>query len=334
MITVLLFFIIAIMRMIQTVCNKRVSNELKNTKTFFLYSVYYQALAAVFFFFSLSFVGFKGLTFSTVVCAFVMAAFLMINFYANLNAIKGCKLIVCSMFSYGGLIVCCVLSWIMLGEKMSVLQGVGLVLFFLSAYMISSQKKETEEKASSPITKKVWLLLIVVTLSEGVMEVSQKYFSKRITEGEVAWFSFFMFLFSTAIMATGYVITAIKNRTVIKTNEPIQPLLQTQELSVTESEGVAVGKKRLNKVLLISGVLLAFSVFVINTLVTEMGKKISSVILFPVIALISICITVFVGWIIYKEKLTTKNIIGVILGLIAVFVLSVCTPETLSKIFS
>ena len=35
MITILLFFIIAIMRVMQAVCNKRVSNELKNTKTFF-----------------------------------------------------------------------------------------------------------------------------------------------------------------------------------------------------------------------------------------------------------------------------------------------------------
>ena len=64
------------------------------------------------------------------------------------------------------------------------------------------------------------------------------------------------------------------------------------------------------------------------------GKKVDSVIMFPIMALINICITVFVGRIVYKEKLTTKNIIGVILGLIAVIVLSVFTPETMSKIFS
>ena len=66
----------------------------------------------------------------------------------------------------------------------------------------------------------------------------------------------------------------------------------------------------------------------------EMGKKVDSVIMFPVMALISICITVFVGRIVYKEKLTKINVVGVILGLIAVIVLSVFTPETLSEIFS
>lgn len=152
--------------------------------------MYYQALAAVFSLLALCFMGFEGFTLSTVLCGFVTAAFLMLNFYANLNAIKGCKLIVASMFGYGGMLVCCILSWMMFGEEMSALQGVGLLLFFLSAYMISSQKKETDAR---PTGKKVWILLIVVMFSEGFVEVSQKYFSLRVSGGNVAWFSFLCF---------------------------------------------------------------------------------------------------------------------------------------------
>lgn len=335
-IVIVLFFIIAIMRVVQTVCNKRVSNEVKDTETFFLYGVYYQALATVFSLLALCLMGFEGLTLSTVACGFITAAFLMLNFYANLNAIKGCKLIVASMFGYGGMLVCCILSWIMFGEEMSALQGVGLLLFFLSAYMISSQKKETTEKDTRPITKKVWLLLIIVMLSEGFVEVSQKYFSLRISGGNVAWFSFFMFLCSTIFMTIGFVFSLTKNRNQAGPKERLQPQLQLQTQAVSKNTtGSDTGKKvRLNKLLLLCGALLAFAVFVINTLVAEMGKKVDSVIMFPVMALISICITVFVGRIVYKEKLTKKNIIGVILGLIAVIVLSVFTPETMSKIFS
>lgn len=321
------------MRMVQTVCNKRVSNEVRDNKTFFLYGVYYQALAAVFSLLALCFMGFEGFTLSTVLCGFVTAAFLMLNFYANLNAIKGCKLIVASMFGYGGMLVCCILSWMMFGEEMSALQGVGLLLFFLSAYMISSQKKETDAR---PTGKKVWILLIVVMFSEGFVEVSQKYFSLRVSGGNVAWFSFFMFLCSTAFMAIGFVfsLTKDRNRTVSKERLQPQMQLQTQAISENATEKVPGKKLRLNQLLLICGALLAFSIFVVNTLVTEMGKKVDSVIMFPIMALINICITVFVGRIVYKEKLTTKNIIGVILGLIAVIVLSVFTPETMSKIFS
>ena len=336
MIVILFFILIAVMRVVQNVCNKRVSNEVKDTRTFFLYGVYYQALAAVFSLLALCFTGFDGLTLSTVACGFVTAAFLMLNFYASLNAIKGCKLIVASMFGYGGMLVCCILSWIMFGEEMSALQGVGLILFFLAAYMISSQKKETAENEARPITKKVWLLLLVVMFSEGFVEVSQKYFSLRVTGGSVAWFSFFMFLSSTAFMGFGFVFNLAKAGKRKATERRILPQAQvhTQAIPNDETEGVTGRKLRLNKLLLISGALLALAVFVINTLVAEMGKKVDSVIMFPVMALISICITVFVGRIVYKEKLTKINVVGVILGLIAVIVLSVFTPETLSEIFS
>lgn len=137
-------------------------------------------------------------------------------------------------------------------------------------------------------------------------------------------------------MASGFVfsLTKDRNRTVSKERLQPQMQLQTQAISENATEKVPGKKLRLNKLLLICGALLAFSIFVVNTLVTEMGKKVDSVIMFPIMALINICITVFVGRIVYKEKLTTKNIIGVILGLIAVIVLSVFTPETMSKIFS
>lgn len=330
MIVILLFFIIAIMRVVQTVCNKRVSNEMKDTKTFFLYGVYYQALAAVFALLALCFVGFEGLTLSTILCGFVTAAFLMLNIYASLNAIKGCKLIVASMFGYGGMLVCCILSWIMFGEAMSVMQGVGLLLFFLSAYLISSQKKKTTEQETRPIGKKVWILLLIVMFSEGFVEASQKYFSLRITGGSVAWFSFFMFLFSTVCMGIGYAFSLMKKKN--PTADRIRLQMQTQTAPDQES-GSGTGRKSRLKNLSICGALLALAVFTINTLVTEMGKKVDSVIMFPILAFISIFITLLVGWIVYKEKLTTKNIVGVILGLLAVIVLSVCTPEMMSKLF-
>ena len=71
--------------------------------------------------------------------------------------------------------------------------------------------------------------------------------------------------------------------------------------------------KGLSKILLICGLILALAVFVINMLVTELGKYISSAILFSVSYAIGIVITILVGVIFYKEKITIKNIIGIIL---------------------
>ena len=72
-------------------------------------------------------------------------------------------------------------------------------------------------------------------------------------------------------------------------------------------------QRELPRVLLVCGLILAFAVFVINILMTELGKYISSAILFSVSYAIGIVITILVGALFYKEKITIKNITGIIL---------------------
>ena len=326
MIVILLFVVIACMRVVQSVCGKRASNEVRNNKTFFLYGIYYETLAAVFSLITLCITGFDNFTVSTMICGFITAVFLMLQFYASLNAIKGCKLIVSQMMNNGGMLICCLLSWVWFGEKMSVLQGVGLLIFFIAAYLLSAAKREKDGNKPQKISKVTWILLLTMMLAEGGVEVSQKYFSLKVGSGNAAWFSFFMFLSSALIMTTGLMVIQVKEKR--STRLP----LQEEQIHTAEQESPKT-KLRLNKTLMICGSLLAFAVFVINLLVTRLGKEISSVILFPVSASISVCITVIVGWIVYKEKLTMKNLIGVALGLISIIVLATFTPETVSKLF-
>lgn len=160
--------------------------------------------------------GFDNFTISTMVCGLVTAVFLAIQFYANLNAVKGCKIIVSSMFTFGGLLICCLLSWIWFGETMSVLQGIGLLLFFISAYLLSSTNQEKSEPAKKRISTKTWILLIIVMLTKGFVEVAQKYFSLEVTGGNVAWYSFFMFAFSTLFMGIGLCVVKINESTLLK----------------------------------------------------------------------------------------------------------------------
>ena len=209
---------------------------------------------------------------------------------------------------------------------MSVLQGVGLLIFFIAAYLLSAAKRERDGNKPQKISKVTWILLLTMMLAEGGVEVSQKYFSLKVGSGNAAWFSFFMFLSSALIMTTGLLVMQVKEKRL--TRLP----LQEEQIPTVEREEPKT-KIRLNKTLMICGALLAFAVFVINLLVTQLGKEISSVILFPVSASISVCITVIVGWVVYKEKLTMKNLIGVALGLMSIIILATFTPETVSKLF-
>lgn len=321
MLAVLFFVIIAVMRVVQSVCGKRASIEVKDTKTFFCYGAYYQTLAAVVGVISVAIAGFKGLNAATVACGAITAVFLMINFYAGLNAVKGCKLIVSSMASNGGMVIACFVSSFWFGESIGVLQYIGLALFLAAAYLLSSAPKAADGEEKKKISKATWVLLAVVMLSEGGVEVSQKYFSVRVG-GNSAWFSFFMFAVSAAIMAAGLGRESIKERGLS------DRLIAENGAENLAADKTATGKKKtrkslLNKTLYICGALLATAIFAINLLITELGKTINTVVLFPISASISICITVLVGWIVYKEKLTMKNTVGVAAGLGAVILLAI-----------
>ena len=117
-------------------------------------------------------------------------------------------------------------------------------------------------------------------------------------------YSFLMFAFSSAVLYFAYFILSYIQTRKEKTLEPTE--------RATEEKSEAKWKP-LPKVLLVCGAFLAFAVFVINMLVTELGKTVESAILFSVSYAISILITILVGAIYYKEKVTWKNVIGIVL---------------------
>lgn len=122
--------------------------------------------------------------------------------------------------------------------------------------------------------------------------VVQKVFSVLVPNGNVAAYSFLMFAFSALLLYGAYFVLCIAQKKEIKMGKKFKPL---------------------SKLLLTCGAFLALAVFVINMLVTELGKTVESAILFSVSYAISIIITIFVGTICYKEKITWKNALGIIL---------------------
>ncbi len=128
--------------------------------------------------------------------------------------------------------------------------------------------------------------------------VAQKAFAVVVPNGSVAAYSFLMFALNAIILYVGYGISSL-----VKNNK-----VKTLENEVEEKQSCT-----LPKVLLVCGLILAFAIFVINMLVTELGKHISSAILFSVSYAIGIVITILVGAIFYKEKITIRNIIGIVL---------------------
>lgn len=362
LIVVLSFVAIAAMRVVQKVCGKQVSNSVKSGEMFFRYGAFYQFVAAAFSLITLAITGFYGFNLPTVLCAFISALLFAVDLFTGIEVLKGCSMTVATMFSLGGLIISCVLSIFLFNEPMSIFQAIGLALFFVGVYLLTPSKAEKSQK----ISLKTYILLIISLLANGFVMVAQKYFSAlgegtltfmdyAKTEYSVATYSFLTFILNALMMFVCAIVLYAKRKAHEK-SVAVQVEIELPTATETEAqaalaaaeaaEGATVEKQPqteqkkpkgvlfgLTKTHLICGSLLALAVFVINYLVTELGKTVPSVILFPISSAISIGLSALVGWVMYKEKLTTRNFIGLFVGLLGIIVIGLLTPATVAKWF-
>lgn len=305
MVIALSFCVIAIMRVVQKVCSKKVSNAVEG-KVFFHYGGYYNLLSALFALIALCFVGFYGFNdLPTLLCALGTAVFMAIELFAGIEALKGCSLIVSQMFSVGALFIPCLLGIFLFDEPMTVWQWVGLALFMVSMYFLIAPPKNKEENSpKQKLSVKTLVMLILSLLAGGFVMVLQKVFAVLVPDGNVATYSFLMFALNALMLYVCYAVLAFKRR-------GAENAVKTER-----------GWKPLSKVLLICGAFLALAVFAINQLVTTMAESVPSAILYTVSYAISILITLLVSVFYYKEKITWKNVVGIVLCLGSILIIN------------
>lgn len=304
---VLSFTAIALMRVIQKVCSKKVSGEVAG-KTFFHYGGYYNLMSALFSLVTLAFVGFYGFDLPTVLCALGTAVLMVIELFAGIEALKGCTLIVSQMFSVGALFIPCLVGIFLFNEPMSVWQWVGLLLFMIAMYfMVAPTKAKSERAPTKKMSAKTVIYLLITLIAGGGTMVVQKVFAVLVPNGNVAMYSFLMFALNAVILYACYLIVLF-----LKQSKEAQTTKKVEvEMTTNKEKPSRRLLQRLSKVLLSCGLLLALAVFVINMIVTELGKTVPSAILFSVSYAISIIITLLVGRLYYREKISCKNIVGI-----------------------
>ncbi len=296
--TIFFFAMIGIMRVLQKICTKKVSNRINQSITFFHYGGYYQIVATGFSLITLCIAGFYGFNIPTLLCALTAAILFAVELFTSIEAVKGTTLVVCNMFSTGGLFIPCILGIFLFDEPMGLLQWLGLFVFILSIYFLSAKK----EKSEKPFTVKTFIMLLLNMIANGLVMVVQKYFALLVPNGNVALYSALTFGLNAFIL---YGCMGIF-------------LLRAKKKDIGEG-----GVKPLGKELLICGVLLALALFTINLIVTNLASTISSVVLFTVSSAITVIITCLVGALVFKEKLTVKNIFGLFLGFISIIMVNV-----------
>ena len=289
------FLIIALMRVVQAVCNKKASTLVIGKRSFFAYGAFYQLIAAVFSFLYLWKTGFSGWNMATVLLALCSALFLTVNLFADLEAIKGAPLAVCTVFAMGGLFIPCIVGIFLFNEAMSVIQWLALAVFIVSIYLLSSESTTAKKR----LTRKTVLMLVLSCFANGLVMLAQKYFAFRVVDGNVALYSCLTFIMSAWILVCCF----FQQSGFLKSGQRV------------EKEGHLV---KFPKMLLTYGTALAFALFMINLLVTMLAGTLPSVVLYTVSSCMAIMITTLVGFFGFQEKLTVKNLAGLLLGVLSI----------------
>jgi len=289
------------LRILQANFNKQTSAFMISKWWFYRYGAYFEFAAAFFSFVYVCFLGFNNINGITIICSLITAACFAGELITSLEAMKRAPLVLCNICSMGGGIVfVSIIAIYFFQEPMTLLQWLGVVIFFLAVYFLSDNN--TENRQNVQINKKTGLILILNFFINGVCGVVGKYFAVKVANGNAPLYSFTTYLFSSLFFALLLLDYIKKHKS-------------------TTAEPVTLKALVLPKKLYIYGAALGATCSTIVILSTILSRTIPVVILNTVPSVISIIGCLIIGTLLFHEKITTKKTIGVILGITSLFMI-------------
>lgn len=289
---------ILIARVVQAIFSKMSSNKAGNIAVTVRYTAYQYTLSAV-----LGLVLVLGslselkIDLPTVAIALLSGASLFFSTFFGIYGMKSGTVSLVSMFSTAGLLVPVAAGVFLFDQPVSLLQGVGTAVFFVSAWLLIKNSENTYNGFSL----KTFLLLMGAMLSNGLTMLAQQMYTHYVPNGSISLFSLLSFGIAAA---AGYPAALIMGR--------------------RQAEADGGEKVRLGKTLYICGAALAAAVFVINQFATKLTALLPPVFLFTFINGGGTVISTLVAAAMYKEKLSVYSILGVIIGIGAMVIIKLC----------
>ena len=219
----------------------------------------------------------------TILISFLFALTLIGGMYFTIYAYRLTTVAINSLFTSASLIVPIVFGGIFLNEVISVYQIFAIILFFASVYLITL----TDEKAEHKFTFKTLAVLMAILFSGGIGSMSMQMFTNYVPNGNMSWFIVLGYVFASVLLMIIY------------------PFI----LKRTEGETKLKGK-----VCFYAGSSAAMG-FVIQQFTTMLITMLPSFVLFPLLNGTAVIVSTIVGAVSFKEKITVKNSLGIILGL-------------------
>lgn len=177
------------------------------------------------------------------------------------------------------------------GESITLLQWLGFIILFAAVLIMCSYNNDIKTK----LTPGAVCVLVLCALANGLCDFSQKLFlNSQGASPDVSSYSFYSYVFASIFLAIVMLFMKPKN-----------------------------GEKLCNlKSFFGYVIVLALMMFLNTFFKTQAGKGLSSVQIYPVVQGAALILSALMSAIFFKEKITIKSIIGIILAFCALLIIN------------
>lgn len=196
-----------------------------------------------------------------------------------------------------GVIVPILLCRVFFSEEIGIWQIMGFVILTVAVYIMTAYNSSVKGKMSFG----AFVLLMICGVSNGLADFSQKLFIKTKSDGSVAAFNLYTYVFAALALVVAYIIfRAIDKKDGAQIRSPINVI-----------------KPIWYYVLIMAVCLFAHSFFK-----TLAAGYIDAVQLYPLAQGCSVILALLMSSIIFKEKITVKCVIGICLSFVALLMIN------------
>lgn len=209
-----------------------------------------------------------------------------------LVAVRTSAYVLMNVFLMLGVVVPMSLGSLCYGEAIHWNQWVGLGVLLIATLILCSYNNGIKEK----LTLKGFVILLISGIANGITGFSQKMFQKEAIDAAVSVFNFYTYVFSA--LSLGLVLLFVK-----------RPAHQRSKPSAIGSVFGYVA-------------VMAVCLFLNSYFMTLAAAAIPSAQLFPLDRGVSIILSALMSAVFFKEKLTVKAIIGLILAFVGLLIIN------------
>ena len=198
-----------------------------------------------------------------------------------LICVKQSAYMLLDVFLMLGVLIPLTVSSIFFNEAIRPTQWLGIAVLFVAVIIMCSYNNSIKAK----LTLSSLLMLLICGIANGVADLSQKLFVKTISDGSVAVFNFYTYVFAALVLWIAYAVTP----------------------KAEGSAGKANSKKMLGYIFIMAVCLFANSYFK-----TLAAGHLNAVLLYPLNQGCALILSTVMSVVLFKEKFTARSSIGIL----------------------